>query len=496
MKRFLGFTLWVALSFGAAASAWGDAPVSDATQECLDCHATFHPGIVEDWRRSRHAQTTVQAALVLAPEARKVSATDVPAPLLNVAVGCAECHTMRNDSHADAFEHNGTDIHVVVSPDDCATCHSEERQQYAKNLMAHAYRNLVDNTLYRDLQRSLSGPAEMAGARVTFGPPDQATQEDSCLYCHGTRLAVTGREVRDTDAGELEFPVISGWPNQGVGRINLDGSRGACTACHTRHGFSIEVARKPDTCKECHVGPDVPAYKVYSASKHGNIYASINGQWDFKSVPWVVGEHFTAPTCATCHVSLLTNTDGMVVASRTHQMTDRLSNRLFGLVYAHPQPRSPETHIIRSPSGLPLPTDLDGTPASDFLIGEEEQRARTAAMQGVCINCHDRSWVRGHWWKLGKVITETNATVKVATGIIANAWQAGIADGPPEQSPFDEAIERTWMNGWLFYANTIRFSAAMGGGGDYSTFADGRYQLSSSLLSLHQQYRQALVTKK
>jgi hydroxylamine dehydrogenase len=57
-----------------------------------------------------------------------------------------------------------------------------------------------------------------------------------------------------------------------VGRVNLDGSRGACSACHTRHRFSIEMARKPYTCKECHVGPDVPAFKVYSASKHGNIF--------------------------------------------------------------------------------------------------------------------------------------------------------------------------------------------------------------------------------
>ena len=117
-------------------------------------------------------------------------------------------------------------------------------------------------------------------------------------------------EVRDTDAGELEFPVIAGWPNQGVGRINLDGSKGACTACHPRHSFSMAMARKPHTCKECHVGPDVPAYKVYLSSKHGNIYSSKHEEWDFKKTPWTIGQDFTAPTCAACHVSLLTNTEG------------------------------------------------------------------------------------------------------------------------------------------------------------------------------------------
>ncbi len=87
----------------------------------------------------------------------------------------------------------------------------------------------------------------------------------------------------------MNFPVIDGWPNQGVGRVDLDGTRGSCSACHTRHTFSIEIARKPYTCKECHVGPDVPVYKVYSASKHGNIYHSKKQDWDFSAVPWTVG---------------------------------------------------------------------------------------------------------------------------------------------------------------------------------------------------------------
>ncbi|MEJ2475888.1 MAG: multiheme c-type cytochrome, partial [Desulfobacterales bacterium] len=141
-------------------------------------------------------------------------------------------------------------------------------------------------------------------------PANDATKAEACYYCHGTKLEVSGSETRDTEsAGELEFPIIKGWPNQGVGRINPDGSLGACSPCHTRHAFSIEMARKPYTCKECHVGPDVPAFKVYAASKHGNIFATEHAAWDFKAVPWTIGKDFTAPTCATCHISLLVNTD-------------------------------------------------------------------------------------------------------------------------------------------------------------------------------------------
>ena len=40
-----------------------EAPISEATQECLDCHGVFHPGIVADWRASRHAVMTPAAAL-------------------------------------------------------------------------------------------------------------------------------------------------------------------------------------------------------------------------------------------------------------------------------------------------------------------------------------------------------------------------------------------------------------------------------------------------
>ncbi len=230
-------------------------------------------------------------------------------------------------------------------------------------------------------------------------------------------------------AGELEFPVIEGWPNGGSGRVNLDGSRGACSACHTRHRFSIGMARKPHTCRECHIGPDVPAYKVYAASKHANIYSAMGREWDFRAVPWTVGTDFTAPTCAACHVSLLTDPDGAVAAERTHEMKNRLSWRIFGLIYAHPQPKSPDTTIIRNKNGHPLPTDLDGGTASDFLISEEEQATRTAAMQAVCLKCHDRSWVDGHFRRYRKAIETTNVSIRTATAALQTAWEEGLAQG-------------------------------------------------------------------
>ncbi|MFW6240668.1 MAG: multiheme c-type cytochrome [Thermodesulfobacteriota bacterium] len=473
------------LLFPSAAFA-ARAPVSEATEECLACHASLHPGIVADWRKSRHAEVAPETALKVTGLARKVSAESVPEELAKTSVGCAECHTLRPEAHADTFDHVGAAIHVVVSPDDCAVCHVDEAAQYGENLMSHAHGNLTRNPVYRQLEEAVLGSPVRAEGRVVQNPPSAATRAEGCLHCHGTRLTVRGMTTRDTMMGEMMFPKIDGWPNQGAGRINPDGSRGSCAACHTRHLFSIETARKPHTCKKCHVGPDVPAYKVYSASKHGNLYSSHGDDWDFRKVPWTAGADFNAPTCATCHISLVVNTDGAVVAERTHRMSGRLPWRIFGLIYAHPHPANPDTTTIRNREGLPLPTSLDGTFATEhLLITPAEQARRTETMQAVCLGCHHADWVTGHWDRFENTIRTSNAAIRTATQIMNDIWSRGYAKGIAQgENPFDESVERMWSDAWLFYGNTIRFASAMAGGGDYGVFADGRYQLNQTIRDL------------
>ncbi|MBW2435903.1 MAG: hydroxylamine oxidase [Deltaproteobacteria bacterium] len=484
MKKILLALFVGILVLHAGRGRAADITVSEATAECLECHAVIHPGIVKDWQDSRHAKITPKQAMAVDGLALKVSSKTVPDNLQNNTVGCAECHTLRPKAHADTFEHNGYDVHVVVSPNDCATCHSSEAEQYTKNLMSHAYDNLDANQLYQKLQLSIIGRKKFKDGKITLEPANAATKAETCYYCHGTKLKVTGTETRDTElAGELEFPIINGWPNQGVGRVNLDGSRGSCAACHTRHAFSIEMARKPYTCKECHVGPDVPAFKVYAASKHGNIFSAMNQSWDFNAVPWTIGQDFTAPTCGACHVSLLVNTEEEVVSERTHQMNNRLPWRIFGLVYAHPHPQSPDTTVIRNKDGQPLPTSLDGEFAADYLIDETEMTVRRKTMQAACLNCHGASWVNGQWKRFENTIRQTNAELLTATGIMREIWQKNLADFGA--NPFDEAIEKKWTDAWQFYANTIRFASAMGCGGDYGVYADGRYHLTQALFELN-----------
>jgi hypothetical protein len=463
------------------ARSGAEARVSEATESCLECHASSHPGIVADWKKSRMSTVTPAAAKALSPGERRVSFNEIPGELENVVVGCAECHTGNSASHKDSFEHNGHQVHIVVSPKDCAVCHPVEQGQFGQNLMAHAYGNLVRNPLYMDLVKAVTGIHSVKDGEITIMNPHPETLADACLHCHGTQVRVKRMENRETEHGDMVFPVLSGWPNQGVGRINPDGSMGTCSACHTRHQFSIEMARKPHTCSQCHKGPDVPAYKVFEVSKHGNIYESLGKEWNFSSVPWNPGKDFTAPTCATCHVSLLVSDDGRVLGERTHRMNDRLPWRIFGLPYAHPHPQSPDTTKIRNRAGLPLPTELTGEPASRHLITRKEQGERRGVMQKVCFGCHSEKWVEGHFARFEHTLGETNRMTLAATQILLSAYERGAARGPEQQdSMFNEAIEKKWIEQWLFFANSTRYASAMGGA-DYGVFANGRWSMSRNI---------------
>ena len=168
MPKFLHLSLIILglLCSFTATGVRADGTVSEETAECLECHSSLHPGIVKDWQNSRHAAITPGDALKVKGNARKISSPTVPENLRGKAVGCAECHTLRPGEHADTFEHNGYDIHVVVSPPDCATCHREETTQYADNLMSRAYGNLADNPVYRKLQVSIIGQTTRKGQNI------------------------------------------------------------------------------------------------------------------------------------------------------------------------------------------------------------------------------------------------------------------------------------------------------------------------------------------
>jgi hypothetical protein len=452
--------------------------ISEDTQTCIDCHESITPGIVADWVKSRHSKSSLQNAMAKPELKRRVSITNLPEMESgNYIIGCYECHSLRPDQHADNFEHFGYNINVIVSPKDCETCHPEEVEQYSGSKKYHAIDNLRDNPLYSTLVETITGVKEIKEKEIKGLPASHLTKGETCYACHGTEIKVEGMKTVVTDLDDIEVPNLTNWPNHGVGRINPDGSRGACTSCHPRHSFSIEIARKPYTCGQCHLEPDVPAYNVYMESKHGNIFDSMKEKYEFDSVPWIVGKDFNAPTCATCHNSLVMTLEGEIISKRTHNFGDRLWTRIFGLIYSHPQPKSGNTSIIKNADGLPLPTTFGGQPASEFLISVEEQDERMEKMSNVCKACHSTSHTEAQLAKIESVNREADQMVKAATEIMSDIWNKKIED---KENPFDEQIEILWQRQWLFYANSVRYGTAMMGP-DYAAFKNGWWELSQTL---------------
>jgi len=454
--------------------------LSQETQACLSCHMSITPGIVSDWQKSRHAITLPEEAVKKPPLERRVSTQRIDDPLKGVAVGCYECHSRNPEAHRDNFEHFGFKINVIVSPKDCAVCHPVEEEQFRDSKKANAHGNLAKNPFFTMLLETITGVkiVDLAELSIALQKPSAFTKQETCYSCHGTEVQVKGTKELETKLGKIKIPDLANWPNQGVGRINPDGSRGACSSCHPRHSFSIEIARKPFTCAQCHLEPDVPAWNVYQESKHGNIFLSKQSEWNFQAVPWRLGQDFQAPTCATCHNSLITTAAGDPIAQRTHDFGARLWVRLFGLIYSHPQPQKGDTSIIKNKDGLPLPTTLLGDPAPDYLIGPEEQKKRQAVVKGLCNGCHNRDWIGNHFAKLDNTLKEVDQMTLAATKLLVRAWQNGIAD---TFNPFDETIEQRWIRQWLFLANSVKFASAMSGAPDYTSFKYGWWEMTGNL---------------
>jgi hydroxylamine dehydrogenase len=94
-----------------------------------------------------------------------------------------------------------------------------------------------------------------------------------CVKCHGSVVKVVGN-------GKLDAAT---WPNEGIGRVNPDGSKGSCSVCHSRHTFSLAIARQPESCGYCHLGPDHPQAEIYDESKHGVTYRTLIAQMNLNS---------------------------------------------------------------------------------------------------------------------------------------------------------------------------------------------------------------------
>lgn len=436
-------------------TAGRDAPVvvPASSSRCVDCHAQGNPGIVEQWEHSTHAHK---------------------------GVGCVECHTA-NEGEADAFLHEGQLIATVVTPRDCGRCHEQVYDEFSRSHHAKAGNILasLDNFLAEvvegkrddtadELEKFVFNPHGKTPGRGDFGMVNgQASAVLGCLQCHGSKIALEA-----TDGGKLTLddlqpdasgkatnlaaiarikkdengkPVLhsSTWPNTGIGRINLDGSRGSCSACHSRHDFSPRRARQPENCGKCHLGPDHPQKEIYEESKHGVAFRDLKDRMNLDATHWVLGEDYTAaPTCATCHMSGHSKNGGRI----THDVGERIS------------------WTNRPPVSLPLDTDADHKVIKETdpvkrqaLIADSWQDKR-ARMQLVCANCHTGGYVNGFYKQYDDLIQLYNEKfAKPGQMIIAALKEQKLLT----KRPFDESIEWTWFYLWHHEGRRARHGASM-----------------------------------
>jgi hypothetical protein len=166
--------------------------ISKETQECLNCHSTYNPGLVQDWMHSLHSQVTPGEALKKRPLERRVSSENIPESLQGVVVGCYECHSLNGTNHTDNFNHFDYHINVVVSPSDCAVCHAVEAQQFAGSKKAHALGNLDKNPIFHGMVDSFTSVMDIKAGKLTpVGSSDQ-TKNETCYGCHGSKVQVLG----------------------------------------------------------------------------------------------------------------------------------------------------------------------------------------------------------------------------------------------------------------------------------------------------------------
>lgn len=386
--------------------------LSKQSQECAACHKDKHPSIYAQWGRSKH---------------------------YGANVGCFECHSA-DKGDKDAITHEGQLISVIVSPKDCAQCHSTEVDEFSKSHHAKAGQIMgsLDNML-----------AEVVEGALTFHGQSPVAV-NGCWQCHGSVVKVLPN-------GDLD-PTT--WPNTGIGRINPDGSLGACTACHQRHEFSIEQARRPEACGKCHLGPDHPQKEIYEESKHGiNFYANVD-RMNLDSAKWIAGEDYdAAPTCATCHMSATRE------LALTHDVGDRISWTL-------------------------RPAISEKIDAKAKAAGKETKswQARRADMQNVCESCHSKSMIDSFYLQFDSLVNLYNEKfAKPGAGLMKFLK----ANKLITDQAFDEHIEWTWFYLWHHEGRRARHGAAMQAP-DYTQW-HGMYEVAERFyMELIPQYEEVL----
>lgn len=403
-----GALLAITVYAGSAAAGTFPSELSAKSVKCVNCHKDKSPALYEQWGDSKHFRANI---------------------------GCYECHKAQSKD-ADAFKHEGEIIAVIVSPKDCGRCHEKEVKQFTESHHAKAGR------IMGSLDNVLAEVVEGNRGFITPGFPqgNSAAAVNGCWQCHGGVVTVL-------EEGRLD-PAT--WPNTGIGRINPDGSEGACTACHSRHEFSVAQAREPDNCGKCHMGPDHPQIEIYNESKHGIAFRANRDKMNMDSPKWIVGEDYSAaPTCATCHMSATPNQEV------THDVGMRIS-------WNNRPPVSIRPEVSDAKLGLPG--------------AKVKWQTRRKNMEDVCSNCHNQQFIDGFYTQYDGLL-ELYAEKFAKPGLALMKLVKPLKEGPA----FSTKLDFTWFELWHHEGRRARHGASMMG--PDITHWHGTYEVAKSFYS-------------
>ncbi len=337
-----------------------------AQGKCAGCHRHETSAIIHEFERSNHARS---------------------------GVNCLDCHQPQQDQ--DSVSHNGFEIAELLTASNCRHCHSTEYEQFVRSRHAAPAWAAVMGA------EGLTDEQIAAAERVHPGAVDRpanalALAEGSgvyktgCMGCHA------------------------------IGEPQADGTIGRCTECHSRHSASVALARQPETCGQCHMGPDHSQIEIYNESKHGALFKAGRARFNLHADPKsLTTADMPVPTCATCHMSGL---EGLKV---THDVTERLSWYLFAPVSA------------KRP-------DYD---------------RRQNEMKEVCLKCHTRGPIDTFYENAEAVLEATNDKVKEMQNLMASLREEGLVSS----EPFAQPIQFLEFDFWHYFGRTTKHGAFMGG---------------------------------
>ncbi|MGB6068346.1 MAG: multiheme c-type cytochrome [Desulfomonilaceae bacterium] len=419
------------------ALAKGTAITKEAAK-CITCHSDKTGAMVHDWSQSSMA---------------------------HAGVSCFDCHTVPKDNpmaNQNCPGVKGTNIYVsaMVSPKTCAKCHPNEVKQFTESGHARATIQAVSQKANQVL---------LANEYMDMPQYKDAVFMTGCAQCHGSVV----------EMAENHIPTAGSWPVHGVGTVYPDGGVGNCATCHLNHQFSLAQARKPSSCAACHMGPDHPDIECYEESVHGVLYKAQGEKWHWDSPPggWQPTVDYTAPTCATCHMS------GINGLQPTHNVSMRLKWNIWAPV-SKERTGGYETaaEIYMKTGKLTAGNPLAGNP-----VGPDAARKE---MVQVCTACHSSTFTNNYLTMADKQIELYNKYAHAASEMIETLQKKNLM---MKDSWADPAF-RTYYYMWHHEGRRMRQGAAMEGP-DFSHW-HGVFQLQQSLRILKAIYNQRIQTNK